>query len=182
MINKSVTQAIGLTGNNIQISFDVAGGDTLSTSETEVVFQLIKKDKSSVTIPLVGITTESVGNPFRPVEFNPKKYAHLKDLDLADKFPASRERPFQLLISEPHFSILEKQDQRMSPDPSLPSAKLTELGWILRGAIGVVRLQLLEHLQGNMNLLTWRQYTSLINSTFGSSGQERMLESHQMSP
>ena len=118
----------------------MAGGDTLSRRETKVVFQLVKKDRSSVTIPLVGITTESVGNPFRPAEFNPKKHAHLKDLDLADKFPASRERPFQLLISEPYFSMLEKQDQRMSTGPSLPSAKLTELGWILRGAIGVVRL------------------------------------------
>ena len=98
MLNRSVAQAIGLTGNKIQLSIDVAGGGSLSRKETEVAFQLVKKDKSSVTMPLVGITTESVGNPFRPVDFNPKKHAHLRDLDLADKFPAPRERPFQLLI------------------------------------------------------------------------------------
>ena len=139
MLNRSVAQAIGLTGNKIQLSIDVAGGGSLSRKETEVAFQLVKKDKSSVTMPLVGITTESVGNPFRPVDFNPKKHAHLRDLDLADKFPAPRERPFQLLISEPYFSLLEKTDQRLSPEPSLPSAKLTELGWVLRGATGIVR-------------------------------------------
>ena len=58
MLNRSVAQAIGLTGNKIQLSIDVAGGGSLSRKETEVAFQLVKKDKSSVTMPLVGITTE----------------------------------------------------------------------------------------------------------------------------
>ena len=138
MINRSIAQSIGLTGEKIQVSIGVAGGGTLSRKEMEVVFQLVKKDKQGVTMPLVGITTESVGNPFRPVDFNPKKHEHLKDLDLADKFPAQKERPFQLLISEPYFSQLEKDEKRMSPTPSVPSACLTQLGWVLRGATGVL--------------------------------------------
>ena len=120
MINRNIAQAIGLTGSKIQVSIDVAGGGSMSCKETEVAFQLVKKDKSSVTMPLAGITVESVGNPFCPVDFNSKRHAHLKDLVLADKFPATKERPFQLLISEPYFSLLEKTDQRVSPDLQCP--------------------------------------------------------------
>ena len=139
MINRSTAQSIGLTGNQIQLSVDVAGGGTLSKRETEVTFQLVRKDKTAMTRPMVGITTECVGNPFSPILFNPKKYDYLRDLVLADKFPSPQERPFQLLISEPYFSLLMRDEQKVPPDNSLPYAKLTELGWVLRGAVGIVR-------------------------------------------
>ena len=97
------------------------------------------KDKRFVSKPMVAYTTASVGNPFRPIDIRPSKYAHLRDLQLADKFPHASERPFQLLIAEPYFSMLEKEEQKISDDPSLPMAKLTELGWVLRGATGIKR-------------------------------------------
>ena len=128
-----------MTGKKISVSINVAGGGTVTSSETEVVFNLVKKDKSHVTLPIVGITTESVGNPFSPVEFKPKKHEHLKGIELADKFPAPRERPFQLLLSEPYYSLLEKSERRVPQDPALPVAVNTELGWVLRGAAGIER-------------------------------------------
>ena len=101
------------------------------------MFQLINKNKANVTVPIVGITTESVGNPFTPIDFKPKRYSHLKDLELADKFPNPWERPFQLLLSERYFSMFEKEEKRVADDPALPVAVNTELGWVPRGAIGI---------------------------------------------
>ena len=92
----------------ISVSLNVAGGESFTKKETEVVFQLVKRDRSHVTIPVVGITTESVGNPFSPINFKPGKHAHLKDLSLVDKFPAPQERPFQLLLSEPYSLCLRE--------------------------------------------------------------------------
>ena len=137
MINKNIAKAIGLTGKTISVSLNVAGGESFTKKETEVVFQLVKRDRSHVTVPVVGITTESVGNPFSPIDFKPGKHAHLKDLSLADKFPAPRERPFQLLLSEPYFTMFERDERRMADDPALPIAVNTELGWVLRGSTGV---------------------------------------------
>ena len=73
----------------------------------------------------------------KPIDFKPKKHFHLKDLDLADKFPAPRERPFQLLLSELYFSMFERNEKKVSEDPALPMAVNTELGWVLRGAMGI---------------------------------------------
>ena len=44
-----------------------------------------------------------------------------------------------MIVSEPYFSELERAEEVKSPNPSLPMAKLTALGWILRGAFGVSR-------------------------------------------
>ena len=44
-----------------------------------------------------------------------------------------------MIVSEPYFSELERAEEVKSPKPSLPMAKLTALGWILRGAFGVLR-------------------------------------------
>ena len=139
MLNREVAKAIGLTGKKVALNINVAGGGSVACNESEVVFRLVKKDKTYVTPSVVGITTESVGNPFSPVDFRPERYAHLRDLNLADKFPAPCERPFQLLLSEPYFSLLERPGRRLSEDPSLPVAVNTDLGWVLRGAAGIQR-------------------------------------------
>ena len=137
MLNRETAKALGLTGKKLTVNLNVAGGGSVLCEETEVVFNLVKKDKSHITQPIVGITTESVGNPFSAVDFKPRKHKHLKDIELADKFPTTRERPFQLLLSEPYFSMLEKPERKIPQDPSLPMAVNTELGWVLRGAAGI---------------------------------------------
>jgi hypothetical protein len=138
MITRKVARDIGLTGEQIFINLNVAGGETVSRSESEVEFQLVSKDGMQ-TLPLRGITTEAVGNPFSPVSFNPRKHKYLRGLQLADKFPNLEERPFQLLISEPYFSMLQKDGMKKAEDPSLPFAQETSLGWVLRGAVGINR-------------------------------------------
>ena len=139
MLNRQTAQQIGLTGKKINICIAVAGGGTIARCEKEVAFQLVSRDKSFVSTPMVALTTESVGNPFKAVDFRPSKHSHLKDLELADKFPSAQERPFQLIISEPYFSSMKKGNYSVSEDPSLPTAKLTALGSILRGALGISR-------------------------------------------
>ena len=44
-----------------------------------------------------------------------------------------------MTVSEPYFSELERAEEMKSLNPSLPMAELTALGWILRGAFGVLR-------------------------------------------
>jgi hypothetical protein len=137
LINREIVRKLGLKGESTPLTINVAGGGTVIKQETEVVFQLVSKDKMFHSPSIVGFTTDSVGNPLRPVSFNPKKYQYLKDVPLADVFPSRGERPFELLISEPYFSMLEKNEQIDNKDTSLPVAKLTELGWVLRGAVGI---------------------------------------------
>ena len=83
-------------------------------------------------------TTSSVGNPFNRVDLNPEKHAYLEGLKFADKYPSMGEQEFEMIVSEPHFSELKRTEEVKSPNPSLPKAKLTALGWILRGAFGIL--------------------------------------------
>ena len=136
MIDKHVARSIGLTGQKVLYRINVAGGGVVSHKETEVVFQLVNSN-GHATPPLVGMTTEAVGNPFQPVDFNPKKYPHLKDLVLADKFPNPNERSIELLLAEPYYSMFQKEGTRVSENPALPMAQETALGWVLRGATGI---------------------------------------------
>ena len=88
---------------------------------------------------MYAVTTSSVGNPFSRIDFNPERHAYLEGLKFADKYPSTGEREFEMIVSEPYFSELERAEEVKSPNPSLPMAKLTALGWILRGAFGVSR-------------------------------------------
>ena len=63
----------------------------------------------------------------------------VEGLKFADKYPSTGEREVEMIVSEPYFSELERAEEVKSPDPSLPMAKLTALGWILRGAFRVSR-------------------------------------------
>ena len=106
----------------------------------EVSFQLVSMNKSFVSKPMYAVTTSSVGNPFiNRVDFNPERHAYLEGLKFADTYPSTGERELEMIVSEPYFSKLERAEEVKSPDPSLPMAKLTALGWILRGAFGVSR-------------------------------------------
>ena len=139
MLNREIAQQIGLAGARMEFRIDVAGGGRITRNEMEVTFQLVNRWKSTVTKPLIGVTTPTVGNPFSPVEFNPKRYSYLKDLPLADNFPCLNERPFHIIISEPYFTQMEHTQQVNPPTAELPMAKSTDLGWVLRGSTGVLR-------------------------------------------
>ena len=125
LLNNDVARAIGLSGDEVSLCMNVAGGGKVVSKEKEVAFQLLSKNKSFVSAPMVAFTTRSVGNAFPAIDFRPSKYTHLKDLELADKFPSPGVRPFQLLVAEPYFSTLELNEQRLPRHPALPMAKLT---------------------------------------------------------
>ena len=96
-------------------------------------------NKSLVSKPMYAVMTSSVGNPFNRVDFNPERYAYLEGLKFADKYPSTGEREFKMIVSKPYFSELKRAEEIKSPNPSLPMAKPTALGWILIGAFGVSR-------------------------------------------
>ena len=115
------------------------GGGVVTKHAKEVSFQLVSMNKSFVSKPMYAVTMSSVGNPFNRVDFNPERHAYLEGLKFTDKCPSTGEREFEMIVSKPYFSELERAEELKSPNPSLPVAKLTALGWILRGAFGVSR-------------------------------------------
>ena len=58
MLNRQTAQQIGLTGKKINICIAVAGGGTIARCEKEVAFQLVSRDKSFVSTPMVALATE----------------------------------------------------------------------------------------------------------------------------
>jgi hypothetical protein len=80
---------------------------------------------------------EEIGEPFAPIPIDPSKHSHLSDLTFTEKYPVHTDRPFQFLLSEPHYSQIMLSHQRVLKDPSVPSAKASKLGWFLRGATGL---------------------------------------------
>ena len=92
---------------------------------------MVSMNKSFVPKPMYAVTTSSVGNPFNRVNFNPERHAYVEGLKFADKYPSTGVREFDMIMSKPYFSELERAEEVISPNPSLPLAKLTALGWIL---------------------------------------------------
>ena len=67
------------------------------------------------------------------------QHDYLEGLKFADKYRSTGEQEFEMIVSKSYFSELERTEEIKSPNPYLPMAKLTALGWILRGAFGVSR-------------------------------------------
>ena len=138
-INRVTARAVGLKGQSVRFSLGTAGGGTVCTDEKEVVFRLVQPSRDFISLPVVAVTQEVVGNPYEPIAFNPKNHAHLKGLELADTFPDSKEKDFQILLGEPYYSYFEKPGRAYPLDRALPIAVDTQLGWVLRGAEGILR-------------------------------------------
>ena len=60
-------------------------------------------------------------------------------MTLAEEFPTPPSLPFQLLLGEPYVTFITQEPVRYPPTEELPIACKTELGWILKGAIGTSR-------------------------------------------
>ena len=58
---------------------------------------------------------------------------------MADEFLTPLTLPFQLLLGEPYLTFITQQAVRYPPKAELPVTCSTELGWILKGAIGTSR-------------------------------------------
>lgn len=139
LVEKEVATKAHLSGPATHLIMNVAGNNTVTSKQQEVSFCLVSLDKRFVSDPIVATTIEKIGEPFPPIKINPKLYDHLRNIKFTEKYPMHESRPFQVLIAEPYYSQLMLQEQCLSPDPAIPSAKLTKLGWMLRGAVGVER-------------------------------------------
>ena len=106
LINNDVARKIGLPGDSVNINLNVAGGGVVTKHAKEVSFQLVSMNKSFVSKPMYAVTTSSVGNPFSRIDFNPERHAYLEGLKFAD--PSTGEREFEMIVSEPYFSELER--------------------------------------------------------------------------
>ena len=64
LLNNDIARTIGFAGKSVSVCMNVAGGGSVIRTEKEVAFQLLNKDKSFVSAPMVAMTAQSVGNPF----------------------------------------------------------------------------------------------------------------------
>ena len=97
------------------------------------------RDKTHVTDPIVALLSEAVGLPFPAIDLVPSEHEYLKGLTLADEFLTPLTLPFQLLLGEPYLTFITHQAVWYPPTAELPVTCSTELGWILKGAIGTSR-------------------------------------------
>ena len=139
LLDERVAKAVGLSGEKQSIVIGTASGKAEPKKEMEVVFQLATRNKAHVTAPVIALLSEAVGLPFPAIDLVPSKHEYLKGLTLAEEFPTPPSLPFQLLLGEPYVTFITQEPVRYPPTEELPIACKTELGWILKGAIGTSR-------------------------------------------
>ncbi|QQP41308.1 Hypothetical protein FKW44_015631 [Caligus rogercresseyi] len=103
LIEQQTAKHLGLTGRKQFLCLNVARGSSSTKEVQEVSFQIRSMD-GYITTEMAGIVTGKVGNPFQPIDFDPRKRSYLNNIELADKFPTPNPRPIQVLLSEPYFS------------------------------------------------------------------------------
>lgn len=115
----------------------IVTGNTVSTlMEIETFITLEHLNGEFQSLPFHVTTIAQIGAPFQPIEIDPKNYAHLRDIEFTEEYPCLQERPFDILIAEPHYSHLICQQRRKTAKMSEPIATKTKLGWVLHGATG----------------------------------------------
>ena len=107
--------------------------------EMEVGFQPATRNKGRVTAAVIALLSETVGLPFPAIDLVPSEHEYLKGLTLAEEFPTPSQLPFQLLLGEPYTTFITHESVRYPPVEELPVDCSTDLGWILKGAIGTSR-------------------------------------------
>ena len=140
LIDRALAKAIGLSGQKQVVTINTADGGSRTHEEIEVAFQLAKRDNSFVTQPIIALASDALGNPFPSIDLDPSKHKYLKGITLAEEFPSPPSLPFHLLLGEPYVSFITLEEVRYPPSSDLPLARNTELGWILKGAIGISHL------------------------------------------
>jgi hypothetical protein len=136
ILERDTARKINLTGRKVPLHLKVAGGKTVTSDAFETAFQLESLDGSR-TREIGGWINETVTAPFSPVSLDPKDYDHLRGIEFADTFPNPNERPVQLILGEPYFSIIQVDNCIRGHRDDYPVAQETRLGWVLRGALGI---------------------------------------------
>ena len=137
LIDRALAKAVGLTGSPTVISISTADGGTKVHKEIEVVFYLATRDKSTVTRPIVAMVSDAfLNSSYASINIDPRDHEYLEGIELAEDFPSPQTRPYHLILGEPYVSFITHDRVRRPPRPDLPFACSTDLGWILKGAVG----------------------------------------------
>jgi len=135
MITRRLAKKLRLKGVQKVLSIAVAGGQRVRSAEQEVQLKICSIDGTFETpYNVVASTVDIIGPPFDPVVFDPGDFPHLDGIQFTEKYPIFTPRPFDVLIAEPYYSQLMNEAQRKGQLHE-PTAKSTQLGWALRGAI-----------------------------------------------
>ena len=86
---------------------------------------------------MIALVSDALGNPFPLIDFVPSEHEYLKGLTLAEEFFSPPALPFHLLMGEPYVSFITKEAVRYPPKAEPPLARNTEVGWILKDAVGI---------------------------------------------
>jgi len=137
LITKQLQRKLNLEGDPTDLRMSVAGGSHSMSKELDVGFFIQSlDDKFTSDFKVHAKTIKEIGTPFSPVLLKPKDYKHLNGIQFTEEYPVTSTRPFDMLLAEPYYSQLMCPDQRVG-ELGEPVAKLSKLGWILRGAMGV---------------------------------------------
>ena len=135
LITRKAAKKLKLTGPVEEIHLSIAGNMMYTSKERLVSFHLQSLDGSYETpFEIPAYTIEDIGQPFDPLPINPEEFPHLHDINFTEDYPIYEDRPFEILVAEPYYSALMCPAQSQGEFDE-PTAKLTKLGWILRGAI-----------------------------------------------
>ena len=154
LITQRLFRRLGLDGDPFDFVMNVAGGEVVNSTQFVASFQIesVHGDHGSrsdagmsgacgasngghLPMTIHGNTISVVGAQFPPVLVDPAKHKHLRDLVFTEKYPISHARTVDVLVGEPYYTHLMLPEQRVE-SMYQPSAKLTKLGWMLRGSIG----------------------------------------------
>jgi hypothetical protein len=134
LLTNRIFNKLNLKGDLVHLRLNVAGNMQSSSKQHECMIQLQSVTGDFLTELLPVTTIQEIGAPFPPIPIDPKFHSHLFDLTFTEQYPIHQPRVFDFLLAEPYYSQLMLPDQRLSLDPSIPSAKASKLGWFLRGA------------------------------------------------
>ena len=139
LCRRSLLKFFEVKGEPTDLTISVCTGlSTATTREEKVTLKLTplhviqSKCHDKFSMPINVTTCKKIGM-LPPRRFDPKYYAHLKNLQFTEKFPINGEMSIDLLIGEPHYSHLLMGSPILGKFEE-PGAHMTRLGYAICAA------------------------------------------------
>ena len=152
---RSTAKNLSLIGPKRTLILGTSGAQQLTLpNQTAVEFQLSSLDDSYVTnFNVEAITMPEVTYDISPINIDPKRYEHLKDVQFTEKLPMTPKTPkrVELLVGEPYTSqLLEKIISGGTLDE--PKAAIFQIGACLTGTAPLKREESIK-IHSNLDIL-----------------------------
>jgi hypothetical protein len=127
-----MAKKLNLKGPKVEGEFTLAGGKAMNITTERISFHvssLIPKWKGEV-LEIYAYIFEKLSAPMNLANVDLSKMAHLKGLQMAERFPLPSKAEIDVLLGvEDTVNIL--CDKRIKGPPGTPMAQKSHIGWIL---------------------------------------------------